>query len=87
MSFLPLTVTLAGQAILERNALSHLEQPPRRTPIRPLIRPGRADSAAILQAMKPFMLLRIEDILATFGAFLAVLIAIEIYTNITLYLT
>ncbi len=35
----------------------------------------------------PFFLLEIEDILATFGAFLAVLIAIEIYTNITLYLT
>ncbi len=35
----------------------------------------------------PFYLLEIDDILATFGAFLAVLIAIEIYTNITLYLT
>lgn len=34
----------------------------------------------------PFMLLRINDILATFGAFLAVLIAIEIFINITLYL-
>ena len=52
MSFPPLTVTLAGQAILKRNSLSHLEQPPHRTPIRPLIRPGRADSAAILHAMK-----------------------------------
>jgi len=34
----------------------------------------------------PFMLLSISDILATFGAFLAVLIAIEIFQNITLYL-
>lgn len=34
----------------------------------------------------PFMLLSISDILATFGAFLAVLIAIEIFINITLYL-
>lgn len=34
----------------------------------------------------PFMLLKIGDILATFGAFLAVLIAIEIFINITLYL-
>jgi uncharacterized membrane protein (DUF373 family) len=34
----------------------------------------------------PFMLLNINDILATFGAFLAVLIAIEIFINITLYL-
>jgi len=34
----------------------------------------------------PFLLLRISDILATFGAFLAVLIAIEIFINITLYL-
>jgi uncharacterized membrane protein (DUF373 family) len=34
----------------------------------------------------PFMLLRISDILATFGSFLAVLIAIEIFINITLYL-
>ena len=34
----------------------------------------------------PFMLLQISDILATFGAFLAVLIAIEIFINITLYL-
>ncbi len=32
------------------------------------------------------MLLSISDILATFGAFLAVLIAIEIFVNITLYL-
>ncbi|MGF1613126.1 MAG: phosphate-starvation-inducible PsiE family protein [Gammaproteobacteria bacterium] len=34
----------------------------------------------------PFMLLAISDILATFGAFLAVLIAIEIFVNITMYL-
>ena len=33
----------------------------------------------------PFMLLEIKDILATFGAFMAVLIAIEIYHNILLY--
>ena len=33
----------------------------------------------------PFMLLEISDILATFGAFMAVLIAIEIYHNIILY--
>ncbi|MDT8272713.1 MAG: phosphate-starvation-inducible PsiE family protein [Desulfomonilia bacterium] len=35
----------------------------------------------------PFMLLNINDILATFGAFLAVLIAIEIFVNITMYLS
>ncbi len=34
----------------------------------------------------PFMLLTITDILATFGAFLAVLIAMEIFLNITLFL-
>ena len=34
----------------------------------------------------PFLLLSINDILATFGAFLAVLIAIEIFINISLYL-
>jgi uncharacterized membrane protein (DUF373 family) len=34
----------------------------------------------------PMFLLKIDDILFTFGAFLAVLIAIEIYLNITLYL-
>lgn len=34
----------------------------------------------------PFLLLSINDILATFGAFLAVLIAIEIFVNITMYL-
>lgn len=34
----------------------------------------------------PILLLEITDILATFAAFLAVLIAIEIYQNIVLYL-
>lgn len=34
----------------------------------------------------PRMLLEISDILATFGAFMAVLIAIEIFVNITIYL-
>ena len=33
----------------------------------------------------PFMLLEIKDIMATFGAFMAVLIAIEIFHNIILY--
>lgn len=35
---------------------------------------------------QPLFLLRINDILATFGSFLAVLIAIEIFINITMYL-
>ena len=34
----------------------------------------------------PFMMLTIPDILATFGAFMAVLIAIEIFVNINIYL-
>jgi uncharacterized membrane protein (DUF373 family) len=34
----------------------------------------------------PVMLMSISDILATFGAFMAVLIAIEIFINITVYL-
>ena len=34
----------------------------------------------------PILLLTISDILATFGAFLAVMIAIEIFENLTLYL-
>jgi uncharacterized membrane protein (DUF373 family) len=34
----------------------------------------------------PYALLSINDILATFGAFLAVLIAIEIFINISMYL-
>lgn len=33
-----------------------------------------------------FMMLTIHDMLATFGAFMAVLIAIEIFVNITVYL-
>lgn len=37
-------------------------------------------------AESPWMLLQISDILATFGAFMAVLIAIEIFVNITIYL-
>ena len=35
----------------------------------------------------PFLLLQIDDLLATFGAFLAVLIAIEIFINIRMYLS
>jgi uncharacterized membrane protein (DUF373 family) len=35
----------------------------------------------------PYLLLKINDILATFGAFLAVLIAIEIFINISMYLS
>lgn len=35
----------------------------------------------------PFLLLQINDILSTFGAFLAVLIAIEIFINISMYLS
>jgi uncharacterized membrane protein (DUF373 family) len=34
----------------------------------------------------PFMMLTISDLLASFGAFMAVLIAIEIFINITIYL-
>lgn len=34
----------------------------------------------------PYMMLTISDMLATFGAFMAVLIAIEIFINITIYL-
>lgn len=34
----------------------------------------------------PFLLLNISDILTTFGAFMAVLIAIEIFINISMYL-
>ena len=37
-------------------------------------------------AAHPHYLLNISDILATFGAFMAVLIAIEIFVNITSYL-
>ena len=35
----------------------------------------------------PFLLLQIDDLLHTFGAFLAVLIAIEIFINIRMYLS
>ncbi|HBC57790.1 MAG TPA: hypothetical protein DCZ03_11545 [Gammaproteobacteria bacterium] len=35
----------------------------------------------------PFLLMQINDLLATFGAFLAVLIAIEIFINISMYLS
>lgn len=34
----------------------------------------------------PMFILQIDEILATFGAFMAVLIAIEIFVNITIYL-
>lgn len=37
-------------------------------------------------AAHPYYLLEISDILATFGAFMAVLITIEIFVNITSYL-
>lgn len=37
-------------------------------------------------SVPPYFLLSINDLLATFGAFLAVLIAVEIYLNISLYL-
>lgn len=35
---------------------------------------------------EPYLLLDINDILATFGAFIAVLIAVEIFANIVVYL-
>ena len=35
---------------------------------------------------EPFLMMTISDILATFGAFMAVLIAIEIFVNINIYL-
>ena len=50
---------------------------------------GVADVAYVLWqnlVAPPFGLLSITDILATFGAFMAVLIAIEIFVNINLYL-
>ncbi len=50
---------------------------------------GVADVAYVLYnrlSQPPYFLLKISDILATFGAFLAVLIAIEIFENIILYL-
>jgi len=50
---------------------------------------GVADVIYVLYnrvAAHPYYLLNISDILATFGAFMAVLIAIEIFVNITVYL-
>ena len=50
---------------------------------------GVADVVYVLYEqlmLPPFMLLDISDMLKTFAAFLAVLIAIEIYQNIVLYL-
>lgn len=50
---------------------------------------GVADVAYVLHGRllaPPVGLLQISDILATFGAFMAVLIAIEIFHNIVLYL-
>jgi uncharacterized membrane protein (DUF373 family) len=50
---------------------------------------GVADVAYVLYSRvstHPYYLLNISDILATFGAFMAVLIAIEIFINITSYL-
>jgi uncharacterized membrane protein (DUF373 family) len=50
---------------------------------------GVADVAYVLYSRistHPYYLLEISDILATFGAFMAVLIAIEIFINITSYL-
>ncbi|QOY51466.1 phosphate-starvation-inducible PsiE family protein [Candidatus Sulfurimonas baltica] len=50
---------------------------------------GVADVVYVLYehlSSPPFMLLGISDIFKTFAAFLAVLIAIEIYQNIVLYL-
>ncbi len=39
-----------------------------------------------MMSVQPIIALSISDILATFGAFMAVLIAIEIFINITMYL-
>ena len=50
---------------------------------------GVADVIHVLverTAAHPYMLLNISDILATFGAFMAVLIAIEIFVNIVSHL-
>lgn len=50
---------------------------------------GVADVIYVLierMAAHPYLLLNISDILATFGAFMAVLIAIEIFVNIVSYL-
>lgn len=51
---------------------------------------GIADVAYVFYeriSKPPILLLEITDILATFGAILAVLIAVEIYINVTLYVT
>lgn len=50
---------------------------------------GVADVVYVLyerMRVNPYILLNISDILATFGAFMAVLIAIEIFVNIISYL-
>jgi uncharacterized membrane protein (DUF373 family) len=50
---------------------------------------GVADVAYVLYSRvstQPYFLLNISDIFAVFGAFMAVLIAIEIFINITTYL-
>lgn len=50
---------------------------------------GVADVVYVLYSRisaHPYFLLEISDILATFGAFMAVLIAIEVYVNIVSYL-
>lgn len=50
---------------------------------------GVADVIWVLydrMSTEPYFLLNINDILETFGAFMAVLIAIEIFINITVYL-
>ena len=55
----------------------------------PVIWWGVADVAYVLYSRisaHPYYLLNISDILATFGAFMAVLIAIEIFINISSYL-
>lgn len=50
---------------------------------------GVADVVYVLYqklSTPPYFMLEISDLLATFGAFMAVLIAIEIYVNIAVYL-
>ncbi len=50
---------------------------------------GVADVVYVLYSrisVHPYFLLEISDILATFGAFMAVLIAIEVFVNIVSYL-
>ncbi|MGY6274031.1 phosphate-starvation-inducible PsiE family protein [Methylomonas sp. MgM2] len=50
---------------------------------------GVADVVHVLYQklmMQPFLLLTVTDILAVFGSFLTVLIAIEIFINITVYI-